>query len=222
MHYYIIDIKLLKKILFMKKIVFIASLLMFGLIANSQSIERFIRIVGNSSYMFISDAYKVEITVSEVGANEYKKTESITYEDAYKSLIAKLKDLNIDASKLIEDEFVLNSYNKALSRKFILELKKTDNIENIFELKSNGIELNSLLYSYNVIPTDIEQRMVLECIEDAKRKAKNICEEINMKLGKVLNIEDSTGGCCGSIKESKESKTLKNYSVLVTFELKDK
>ena len=41
-------------------------------------------------------------------------------------------------------------------------------------------------------------------------------------VGKILNIEDTSTGCCGEIKDSKESVTTVTYHVNVTFELKDK
>jgi hypothetical protein len=45
---------------------------------------------------------------------------------------------------------------------------------------------------------------------------------MSMKLGKILNIEDTSSGCCQEIEDSKNNKVSKTYKVNITFELLDK
>lgn len=196
-------------------------LLLFPLFLFSQSTERFIRIVGNANYEFEANAAKLIYKVSEIAANEKKGTKHSTFSDVYSDFRYKLDSLNIDSEKITRTDVNLGKYSNNISKTYELYINSISDLEKITSLKIDGVRLNSIKYVYDNIDPAIQENLMMLAIEDAKRKANNICSEIDMELGKILNIEDSSSGCCGDIKDSKEIKTKKKYGLYITFELKD-
>mgnify|MGYP003596873550 CR=1 FL=1 len=199
-------------------------LLSFSLPANpasSQSTDRFIRIVGNASHTFTADGRIFEISISEVAANDYKKVSAIPFEDVYSRFITELNTIGIPENALVRTDKT-SKVNQPSFRNYSLTLKDKAQILALQQVNLTGVVVNAGLYTYP--PTDpiIESQLPIAAIEDAKRKAESISKEVGMRVGKILNIEDTSSGCCDQIKESKESVTIVTYQVNVTFELKDK
>jgi uncharacterized protein YggE len=69
--------------------------------ANSQSTDRFIRIVGNASHTFTADGRIFEISVSEVQANEYKKVSPMPFEEVHSRFITELSNMGIPENALL-------------------------------------------------------------------------------------------------------------------------
>lgn len=206
----------------MKKIGILATLL-FMVCSNiaSQSTDRFIRIVGNASYEFEADAARAEFNLREIIGNEMKNIEAVSFDDVYTMFLHKLDSLNFNVKNLRRTDINLKKYNSGVSKTYELYIDSVSDVDKLPILKSVGVNLNSIKYVYDNVDPAIQENLMMLAIEDATRKASNICDKINMKLGKVLNIEDSSSGCCGDIKDSKESRTKKKYGLYITFELKD-
>ena len=103
-----------------------------------------------------------------------------------------------------------------------MTLKDKAQIQALQQINLTGVLVNAGLFTYPPADPIIESQLPIAAIEDAKRKAESISKEVGMRVGKILNIEDTSSGCCDQIKESKESVTTVAYQVNVTFELKDK
>ena len=190
--------------------------------ASSQSTDRFIRIVGNASYDFIADGRIFDISVSEVIANEYKKQSPVPFEEVHSLFIAELNKIGIPESALVRNEKNTSKSSQASYRNYSLTLNDKAKIQAVQGLSLNGVIVNPGMYTYQQVDPALENQLPIDAIEDAKRKAESISKEVGMRVGKILNIEDTSAGCCGEIKDSKEPKTTVTYRLNVTFELKDK
>ncbi len=190
--------------------------------ASSQSTDRFIRIVGNASHTFEADGLILEISVSEVSGNEYKKISSMPFEEVHSHFITALSNIGIPETALVRTDKNTSKANQASFRNYSLTLNDKTKIRALQEISLNGVGVTSGLYTYQPVDQMIERELTINAIEDAKRKAESIGKEVGMRVGKILNIEDTSKGCCGEIKDSKESTTTVTHNVNVTFELKDK
>lgn len=156
--------------------------------------------------------------MSEIQANENRQIKAVPFEAVYSGFIQSLTSAGLDQSLLTPKDFNTAKYG---ARSYILTLDTPEEMNKLKDVNiTEGVKMNPILYTYKADP-NIEEQLITQAIDDAKRKAMNICREIDMQLGKILNIEDASTGCCGEIKDSKESTTTKTYTVSVTFELKD-
>ena len=169
--------------------------------------------------IFISHLLKTKYFKSK--ATKYSKNkEDITYEDAYKEVVSKFTELGISEDDIQKAFKKLNSYNNTSSKNFYIE-SDFNNLEKITNIVANGFRITDTKYLYGKIDDNLETELSLKAIQDAKRKAKTICNDIKMKVGKILNIEVKEGGFSSSTKENKESNTIKTYKVTITFKLID-
>lgn len=197
-------------------IVFVTLFITLELV-QAQSVDRFIRIVGSSKHEFISDGVKIEFQLSEIQENSRNQTSGMPFDSVYYNFVKELSKLGIK-----EEDIELNSVNlryNNFSKVYSIFSNNQKITDKISSLKIDGVVVSSILYTYSTIEPQIIENLILSAIDDAKRKAQKITQETNLKLGKILNIEDSSGGCCNEIKETKELKTTKMYNVNITFEL---
>ncbi len=186
----------------------------------AQSTERFIRIIGNSKKEIKARNAKVYFTISEVKASKYAKNkEEITYENAYNEAISKLSKVGIKESD-IKLALKKRSYNNTNSKNFYIETE-LGNLDKLSNIVSNGFRITSTMYLFSEIDNNLETELSLKAIKDAKRKAKAICDDIDKKVGKILNIEVKEGDFSTNKKENKENSYIKTYKVTITFKLVD-
>lgn len=189
---------------------------------QSQSTDRFLRIIGNSKHEFLSQGANIGVQINEIIENTRTGTLGASYDSVYHKFKIALQDLGINESNLEIHNLIASRNSNIKSRNFILHLGSIALAEKVSSIKIEGVNFISIEYTYSNIEPHIIENMLLQAIEDAKRKANNIARETGLVLGKILNIEDSSGGCCGEIKPTKEINTTKLYNVTITFELKDK
>jgi uncharacterized protein YggE len=207
----------------MKKTSSIIVLSLFILSAiYSQSTDRFIRIIGNADHSYVSDISRVYFTVNEIAPNEYKKISYKSIETAYSEFVEKMEGLGIDESEIVQTNAAINKYNKTKTKYYYVDINEQQKFDGLSGIQDEGFNVKEIKYLYTNIDEDLESDLSLAAIKDAKRKAKTICSEINMNLGKILNIEDISSGCCSSIEESKQSEMTKKYNITITFELLDR
>lgn len=206
----------------MKKIFILAilTILLIQSVGISQSTDRFIRIVGNAVHEFKSEGVRLEIGISEIQPNEYRKISYQKFDDTYQDFISILKEIGLNETYLKNSPKTNTKYSKTFTRNYILEVKRKDQINKLAELaKMEGVKISEIRYIYEYNKS-IEEQLALSAIQDAKRKAENLCKALNLKLGKIINIEDISGGCCSYLKPTKEDTTIKSYTVNVSFALK--
>jgi uncharacterized protein YggE len=201
---------------------FVLGLLLMCNQASSQSTDRFIRIVGNASHTFEADGRIFEISVSEVTGNEYRKVSPMPFEEVYSLFISHLDKIGIPENALVRTDKSTSKAYSTSNRSYSLTLNDKAKIEALQQMLLNGVGVNAGLYTYPPADVMIESQLTTDAIDDAKRKADSISKEVGMRVGKILNIEDTSAGCCSQIKDSREPVTTVTYHVNVTFELKDK
>ncbi len=186
----------------------------------SQSTERFIRIIGNAKKEISADKAKVQITISEQKANKYNEnSKDISFEEAYNSTITELSKIGIKESEL---EIVIQgkSYSRGNSKNYYV-ITDFDKLENISNIQVDGMRIKDIKYLFDMSDEDLETELSLKAINDAKRKAKAICDEINMRVGKILNIEVKESSYGTEKIENKKEDIIKSYRVAITFKLVD-
>jgi uncharacterized protein YggE len=205
----------------MKKTIQILILaLIFSTSIYGQSTERFIRIIGNAKKEISADKAKVQFTISEQKANKYNENSiDISYEDAYNSAVLELSKIGIEESEL---QLIIQSknYSRGNSKNFYI-ITDFDSLENISNIKVDGLKISDIKYLFDISDEDLETELSIKAINDAKRKAKAICKEINMKIGKILNIEVKESGYGTEKIENKKDEIIKSYRVAITFKLVD-
>jgi len=187
---------------------------------NAQSTERFIRIVGNASQEFQSNGTIVSFTVSEVPPNEYKQVRYKSIDQAYDEFVLAMGEIGISKTDLNRTPGNVTKYAKTIQRVYSVQSNDQKKLDAMALLNISGVKMSEVKYTYD-FDVDVEQTLALKAIDDAKRKAKNICSELDMTRGKILNIEDNSSGCCSDMTETKEASMKKSYKVKVTFELID-
>jgi len=205
----------------MKKHLSIFALCLFSIqVSFAQSTDRFIRIVGNAGQEFVSNGTTLNFVISEVAPNEYKQIRYKPIDQAYTEFVAEMATIGIPESQLKRTAGNISKYVKTVQRAYSVHTDDQKKIDAMAGMSLSGVKVGSVNYTYS-FEDDVEQKLALSAIDDAKRKAKNICAELGMKVGKILNIEDTSGGCCGDMVDSKEPVLKKTYKVNVTFELLD-
>lgn len=205
----------------MKKTIQILILtLIFSTTIYGQSTERFIRIIGNAKKEISANKAKVQFSISEQKANKYNEnSKDITYEDAYNSTISELSKIGIDESEL---QLIIQSksYSRGNIKNYYV-ITDFDKLEKISNIQVDGLKISDIKYLFDISDEDLETELSLKAINDAKRKAKAICDEINMKIGKILNIEVKESGYGTENIENKKDEIIKSYRVAITFKLVD-
>lgn len=201
------------------------SLIIFMFANNiiAQSTERFIRIIGNSSYEFKADTYRVYFNISEILPNNYSKEEYKSLESNVTETMDFLKKNGIKENQIFKNYKSKNSanYNNVKSEFYYTDTANKDILSKINSMKNTGLKIEMTKFLYLQIDPNIETNLSREAISDAKRKANNIAKEIGKKVGKVLSIEDKSASCCSDFGETDQDSVTKKYTLNITFELLD-
>jgi len=185
-----------------------------------QSTERFIRIIGNAKTEISANKAKIQFSISEQKSSKYnEKSTDISFEEAYDTTINKLSEIGIEESDL---ELVIQakSYSKGKSKSYTI-ITDIDKLKQVSNIQDDIMQIKEIRYLFDFSDEDLETELSLIAINDAKRKAKALCDEINMKVGKILNIEvKETSYGTEKIVNSKEDM-IKSYRLAITFKLVD-
>lgn len=182
-----------------------------------QSVERFIRIIGNSSYTFVSSGTRVLIKVSET-KSDYRNKKASTFEESLAELKYKLDSLKIKSDLTLNQTFRLD-YTDTKNKDYSVDLTSQTDLNNIIEIQNPKYSIKKVSYLYSEPKFDVEDKLAGEAIKDAKEKAAAICLKLGKKIGDVLNIETKSNGCCYNATETNNPTEEKKYSVTVTFAL---
>lgn len=200
----------------MKLVKLIILTLCLSTFIGAQSTERFIRIIGNAKKEIQANKAEVHFSISEVRENSYGKIEAKPYDSVYQEVMSKIEGIGIKEKDVKSFFKPGGSYRNTASKSFFVE---TDipAAEKLKNLSIQGLIFKKIEYQYEEVNSVLETELSLSAIKDAKRKAKAICDEIDMKLGGILNIE---------VKESnrplsavKEETKMATYNVTITFKL---
>lgn len=189
----------------------------------AQSTERFIRIIGNSSYEFKADTYRVYFNISEILPNNYNKEEYKSLESNVSESMEFLKKNGVKENQIFKNYKNKNAgnYNNVKNEFYYMDITNKETLNKINSMKYAGFKIETIKFLYLNINPDIETNLGKEAITDAERKAKSITKEIGKKVGKILNIEDKSASCCSDFGETDQDSVTKKYTLNITFELLD-
>ena len=189
----------------------------------AQSTDRFIRIVGNSSYEFKADTYRVYFNISEILPNNYNKEEYKPLESNITEAMDFLKKIGVKENQIFKNYKNKNgaNYNNVKSEYYYTDITNKETLGKINSMKNTGFKIEMTKFLYLNIDPNIETNLSKQAINDADRKAKSIAKEIGKKIGKILNIEDKTSSCCNDFGETEQDSETKKYTLNITFELLD-
>lgn len=138
----------------------------------------------------------------------------------YKAVIAEFKENGLSEKNINTSTENLSKYGRNYSKEFFSEVDYND-LEKLTNITHPGFKIKKTMYVYDKVDKNLESELSLQAITDAKRKAKTICQEVNMEVGKILNIELKKGEFSTDYKESKNERSLITYNVTITFKLID-
>jgi uncharacterized protein YggE len=198
-------------------------ILMFANNIIAQSTDRFIRIIGNSSYEFKADTYRVYFNISEILPNNYNKEEYKSLESNVTETMDLLKKNGIKENQIYNNYKNKNSanYNNVKNEFFYLDTSNKETLVKINSMKNTGFKIEMTKFLYLNIDPNIETNLSKQAINDANRKANSIAKEIGKKVGKVLSVEDKSASCCTDFGETDQDSVTKKYTLNITFELLD-
>ncbi len=208
----------------MKKLLLVTCLaFMFISVVNSQSTEKFIRILGNAKHVVKSNGIKLKATLQEVAPNEYRKVRYIPIDEVRENLNTELSAIGLPSSGLEEIWPPARNYNKVPSENYWIYLKDKETARKVMEIQQEGLTFSDVSYTFDKVDPSVYDDLALEAIDDARRKAKALAKEIGKSVGEVLNLEDQSrleSARSYSSSNTSDSKGVA-YSVVVTFELID-
>ncbi len=198
------------------------ALSIFPMATFSQSSERFIRIVGNSTYEFKADTYRVYLTISEILPTNYNKEEYKSLETNIAETMAFLKKNGVKESKISKNYKSTNANNYSTKNEsYYVDVTTSEMLNNVLSLKNSGLKIEPTKFLYLNVDPKIEIQLGNEAVQDAERKAKSLAKNIGKKVGKILNIEDKTTDCCMDFGEQITESISKKYTLNIMFELLD-
>lgn len=192
-------------------------LLMCISISNAQTSDRFIRIIGNAKQTLSATHALIGVNIAEQQPNEYKQIPYMPFEAVYTNYLEELFMLNIVENQLQRNP-KSTKYGTGNFKDYILQIP-VHQLEQVLGIRAPGVQVTEIKYRF--ADSDVESSMAIAAIEDARKKAQVLCNDVKMKLGKILNIEDTSSGCCNHIDDDNINRVEKNYKVNVTFELLD-
>lgn len=208
------------------KNIFSSLLLLFFLVnaAQSQNSDRFIRVVGNAKKEYVSNRAVLIFTVSEVQPNEYRQVRYKSVDAVFQDLSAAIKQAGFNASSLVKDDSnpLASGYQSTVrSERYRFTLDNLSKLSEATGIVAEGAKLTEVKYQYDVPGIAAEDDLARNAMNDAERKAEKLAKEAGKKIGKILNIEDRSSGCCREIEEAIRPTIIHNYKVNVTYELVD-
>jgi uncharacterized protein YggE len=191
--------------------------------AYAQSTDRFIRIVGNAKKEYKASKAALTFTVSEVQPNEYRQIKYKPVEMVFQELSTALSKMGYRPADLTKDNAAAFSsgFQSVRTERYRLILKDLSTLSEVSAVGVEGVKVGDFKYIFDEPGYSAEEEMALNAVKDAERKAKKLALEIGKKVGKILNIEDKSSGCCREIQENGKPEIFHTYKVNVTFELLD-
>lgn len=206
----------------MKQYILFTGIFLFILASiTAQSTDRFIRIVGNAKKEFVATGVVASVNISEQQPNEYKQVPYMPFEAVYTNYLEELFTLGILENQLVKSQKNMAKFSTLTAKEYTIRLTGNDAVEKLTSIRAPGVQITELKYTFSEEGMDTESVLAKSAIEDARRKAQALCKDLTMRLGKILNIEDTSSGCCGTPPDSPTSTIERSYKVNVTFELSD-
>ena len=168
--------------------------------ANSASASRSISIEGSSSLKAAPDEYQFSPTYQEKGADRSAIQEQLTTK--INTIVAKLKELGVEESKITlasttydnywtdgADEVVSNTLTISVSDK-----EQAQKVQDYLLTTSPQGQISPYPTFSNDKRKELENTVRMQALADAKSKADRTADELGIRVGKVITIEDQPMG----------------------------
>jgi uncharacterized protein YggE len=184
-----------------------------------EAVGRFIHVTGQAKKELTADGAVLRITISEQQPNEYARTGYIPFEAAYTNFLEELFTIDIHENQLEQNMSNIPRYNPTDSREYILTIKDLVTVDKVLAIKATGVQFTSLTYTFPVVDVSMETMLAKEAIQDARDRAAILAKDLNVKVGKVLEIQVNQS-LQRDYNMNANSKTIPvSYNVSVKFEI---
>ena len=178
---------------------------------------RYIHVNGQAKKELNADGAVLRITISEQQPNEYARTGYVPFEAAYTNFLEELFTIGIRANLLEQNTSNIPRYNPIESREYTLTIMDLSIVDKVLAIKATGVQFSSLTYTFPVVDVNMETMLAKESIQDARERADMLAKDLNVKLGKVLEI--SANYSLQRDYNTNTKTTPVSYNVSVKFEI---
>ena len=180
---------------------------------------RFINVTGQAKKELKADGAVLRITISEQQPNEYARTGYIPFEAAYTNFLEELFTIGIHEKQLEQNTSNIPRYNTTDSREYTLTIKDLALVDKVLAIKATGTQFASLTYSFPVVDVSMETMLAKEAIQDARDRATMLAKDLNVNVGKVLEIQANYSLQRDQNMNANTKTTTVSYIVTVKFEI---
>lgn len=197
-------------------------ILVLGTSVNAQEIsDEYIRIIGNAKETFDANEMQLTLNLQEQERNEYQKTQEKSLEQIEEELSAALKSMGLRFQDMKEVFPPARHYGKQEQTNYVIKVKSKEKAKELYKLKIPGLKVTDLKYLYDTSTSIDLMSMATQSIKDAKRKADALAQKMGKKVGRVLNVEDSSPSQMILPKSHSQNTYSLSYKITITYELLD-
>ena len=184
-----------------------------------ETVGRFIHVTGQAKKELKADGAVLRITISEQQPNEYARTGYVPFEAAYTNFLEELLTIGIHENQLEQNMSNIPRYNPTDSREYTLTIKDLVLVDKVLAIKATGIQFTSLTYTFPVVDVGMETMLAKEAIQDARERADMLAKDLNVKVGKVLEISANYSLQRDNNMNANTKTTSVSYNISVKFEI---
>jgi uncharacterized protein YggE len=181
--------------------------------------ERFINVNGQAKKELKADGAVLRITISEQQPNEYARTGYVPFEAAYTNFLEELLTIGIHENQLEQNTSNIPRYNPIESREYTLTIMDLAIVDKVLAIKASGVQFSSLSYTFPVVDLNMETMLAKEAIQDARERADMVAKDLNVKVGKVLEISANYSLQRDQYMNANTKTTPVSYNISVKFEI---
>jgi uncharacterized protein YggE len=171
-----------------------------------------ITITGNSSIQVAPYGIKIDLIISDLPPNEYRKTRYKKLTESQAEFINNLKVAGVNAELTRSNQFYSNNYGENVeSQYFYIIAKDVNEANNIKKAMVEGVRISSFQYLYKPLPPNIYDQYTSLAVQNAKSKAETLAKMVNKKLGNVISVDYGN-----DILLSEQSSFLETFNISVT------
>ncbi len=185
--------------------------------------DNYLRVVGNTRTVYHSNGIRLKIQLEGAQRDEYRKIRERTISDVMVELNSALFTIGYDTTQL-KEIFPPHSYMYGQNRTktYHLDFEDLDQVKSFYEIEIKGLRVIELWYLFDTSEKVDDFLLTKKAIESSKKKAEKLAKLANKKVGDILNIQDNSYHYQRGPREvERGDKQEVNYSITVTYELKD-
>lgn len=190
-----------------------------AILQAQEAAGRFIHVTGQANKELAGDGAILRIIISEQQPNEYARTGYIPFEATYTNFLEELFTIGIHEDQLEQNMSNIPRYHPTESREYTLTIKDLILVDKVLSIKATGIQFASLIYTFPVVDVNMETMLAREAIQDARERAAMLAKDLNVTVGKVLEIQANQSLQRESNMNANSKTTPVSYRVSVKFEI---